>query len=613
MRAKATLLLSLCLSTPAWAGSSIPWRQAVAKYLQAPQDELATYIFRDAIWDYESRSGPDANPGPRLRQGNKTGLAELQRVVERATLGDASAERLLDTLFQLADSQRRLKDFQRDGPSWGDVIVAPDGYAQNIALRMALAQAFRDSKLNPRVLQERLAEKVLKNIDNSTLAHNVTGVLAHPELWRSESSYLRGYFLLLSVHPDPRVRISGLFGLGAWSATDSFVRRTLIEESLLHPDPYFKKEWLERAAKVFDEVEKTRELKSLARKWRAKLTPMYQHWLDNPMLSRVRDRGDYNWERMANAAAGQALLWPHAELEREIVLDSGTEKEIMERHTSLPRLDGFGSNNGTGVFFNSLIRYQTGSIILTSNMVVSTEPENAWILKGMDSGGLWRILDHMAQPGIEAHFGHGQSILSLLRFKWLKQEPPDYYPRMIEEFKIKLARNYEAYIKEFTSAFPGMRLVSMDKIGDVFSEPEDPARSKIVRMPKPGARKLKVNLFTAPLGTLFATRGLIAYDFKEEARAEILKLLPQTWVLSPLDRIALGLSLDRDIKEAGLTERSKRELLKWHFQSLSLAVGETQARRDWIKWLSGVSDEKLSEEAWWVVTPKDCTTILADE
>ncbi|NJL24692.1 MAG: hypothetical protein HC902_05670 [Calothrix sp. SM1_5_4] len=437
--------------------------------LNSKEFSASDYILRDLLWDENEHSSPDAISYPRPRQGAWTGEEVLLATLSQASTGDVSARRVLRVLLEAASGQRPLKGMVRSRIPSGTHVVGPHGYILSGTTRIGVHRALLMVTEDMNGWLESLIRAVLAEPESVALAEAVTAILAEPRVAARvtrERTLLRDFFLLMSAHPDPRVRVSGLFGLSAFTPSDPDVHALLLQEANIRPEVRFTEANMARIRATLDMLGARHET------WRDIYLAIYQRWLTQPFENRVQDMGDYDWERMANAAAAQALLMGVHPPRRK--MDDGTVESI-EYVNTLPRLDGLISGNGTGFRVYKVTRDAAGRVIHSNRIsppgiVVAANPINAWVLMGKSSGDAHTVFEAMLDQSIEFHYGHADSVLSWLRFKLLGEEPPAHFVSALGVFRTRLRAKWSTYVRELTGGRENVSLVGVSEISARLAE-----------------------------------------------------------------------------------------------------------------------------------------------
>lgn len=607
---RAFILLLLLISNYSWAESVRPpmwvsWADHLkSKSFSASQKKKLRFIVQDAIWQEEA-STYEGQPGERPLIGNQTGADALNDLIAEAEKGESASLALITELFEMSGSQRTLVGLDRSTIWSGTAILRPDESRGNVAtpLRQAIARSLLKSGGSHTALFEKLLPYAVKDPNNTAFVEAFTALAAMPT--NSASPFLRDYFLLMSVHPEPKVRLAGLIGLSPF-AREPQVRATLLEESRIHSeDKYQNKNW-RRAERVLELVGPKYPA------WRSIFSEIFGRWQKDVFVNRYRDMGDYNWDRMANAAAAQALLSSVELPRRSVIVDGREAEESTATHTTLPRVDGFTSGNGSGFHITRSLNikgepYAKQDWLTTRAMTVAALPREAWIFQGMNRPGLARLFNEMVKNWrLEVHYGHYESVVSWMKYKILQLPPPDDYYELLSNFQQQLSAKVRAESAEMEKL--GVRVVTTQDVCKILNQ-SSADTSNVVSLPcrKPVVEKenereqIRESVFTASLGALYAARALVALDQKETAAEVLVSLLPKRWDLSVEDRATLAKNLQTHAHDgfvsADITAASKREALAYVFAGLKEALGESPARSAWMRWMAGLSDVQLAESA----------------
>ncbi len=518
----AALSALVFISAQAWAARNLPysvtWQKFIsAQNLTSEDQQLAKYIVEDSLW-YDNEHQFERRAYPRPVLGPRTGAQELEHILDLAAQGDQRALNIVVALLKSSSFRRPLKGLVRGSIPTGTLILRPDDESGNIygIARQAIAHALKNKSGPLDKLFQELTKIALKNPNQSDLVESIAALAAIPQFSSAQS--LRDFFLLMSIHPEPRIRISGLFGLGG-HVDDPFVREFLIQSSRLRPRSLFGEEEKILVQKVLSQVGSKYPV------WQSIFTEIYKRWEDDPFPNRVRDIGDYNWERMANSAAAQALLRSLPMLERRLSIRTAkdtiiTAFENLEEYHSLPVLNGLLSGNGTG--FQILRSLRIGSqynvsIVYPASIKFEASPTESWLIKGMSAGDQDHFFSRMMHESTEVFFGHLESVVSLLKFRLLKLNPPPSYYHHLGRFQNFLRAKLEAQKVHLKNK--NMRLVSA---ADPFAQP-----TNVVDLPKEEEFfSGQESIFVAPLYTLFAARALALVGEKQTATEVLVTLLP---------------------------------------------------------------------------------------
>lgn len=568
------------------------------------QQKQMRFIVQDAIWQEEA-STYEGYPGKRAIVGNRTGADELEALIASAAKGESEALFLVTALIEMSGSQRTLEGLDRSSIWSGAPILRPDESRGNVAvpLRQAIARSLTKLGKSHSSLFKKLLPFAVRDPNNTAFVEAFTALAALPNI--ASSDFLRDYFLLMSIHPEPKVRLAGLIGLSPF-AQEPQVRATLLEESRIHSeDKYQDLNW-QRAEKVLALVGQKYPA------WRSIFSEIFQRWRKDVFTNRFRDMGDYNWDRMVNAAAAQALLSSVELPRRSLVIDGHEAEESTAVHTTLPRLDGFSSGNGSGLHVTRSLRIKNESYakqdwLTTTAMTVAALPREAWIFQGMTRPGLSRLFNEMVQRwGLEIHYGHYESVVSWMKYKLLQLPPPDYYYELLSNFQQQLSEKVRADAAEMQRL--GVRIVTTEDVCQILKEASVDS-SKVVSLPcrkestekKEERNEIRESAFTASLAALYAARALVVLDQKETAAEVLVSLLPKHWDLTAEERATLAKNVQTHARDgfvtADITPEAKSTSLAYIYAGLKEAIGETSARSAWIRWMAGLKDAKLFEEA----------------
>lgn len=619
-----SLFLVFTFAASCFAGErppySIEWNEAIKSQLSVEEQKLATYILLDMMWDENEHSSPDAATYSRLLKGNQSGLEELDFVISKADQGDLSSRRILVTLLQYSAWPRPLRGLERSSILTGSIVVGPEPIRHmHGTARVYISDALKNSPAQHEDLSQYFVNEALRDPDNTALVESVTGILAQPEF--SGHSFLRDYFLLMSIHPEASIRMAAHLGLASFVRSDVFVHQFLLKRNGLRAGVVFGKEDMQLVQEVLQEVGDRYP------DWRDVFSKIYTLWKSDPIRNRISDRGDYNYERMAIGAAGQAIIQSAGSLKRSFELRVSGKfshaDEVLTFRNTLPRLDGLKSSNGTGFYITRDLDLQDGAWhhfsepLSRSRIVYETDPSNSWLLMGMSPHDLNRVFEAMLTGGIEAHYGHTDSVISWLKYDLLKMTAPSHFFEALENFKSRLRSKYQAWIDEQKKF--GFKVVSIFSIQEALLE-ESAGESNVVPFAPPVAvaaeDPVNDSIFTAPLPVLFAARTLALFNEKEVARDVMLSLLPDHWELSAAEKSRLAKNVmqgyrDLQIEEIELTDESKHELLRNLFSSFDLVFSKAESRRLLIRWIAELMDPDLAAAARAALaTPSACDKLL---
>lgn len=589
---------------------SISWREIASKKLTETEVEQLEYILKDLKW---SHTHPDDGIKRFIAEGHKSGLAELDDLVNSAAAGHNRSQIALLTLLQISQYQKPLTGSSRSAPVSGTSVVHPSGYHEQGMARSGVLQALDSSRADLQNLISFFVKSALEDPENTALNISVTGVLASPSIAARAGKtreLLRDYLLLMSTSPLSELRMAGLFGLASFVQENPYIKSMLRDLGQHRPDVLFAKEEVLRVDSIFDFLRTQGCLpKENLDLWEKTITNIYSQWLDAPFNSRITDMGDYNWERMAQGAAAQALLWPTGRIERLAILqfEDGSDKtilDVVEPTHSLPYLDGFNRGNGTGFYIKSSLfedseygKTQYPFSLSPVSVLVTPSPQEQWILMGMSDKNLSRFFDALLKGDyLQVHYGHAESVLSMLKYKILRLPAPPHFYHQLASFASRLRKKAKDEEALFKAQFPTLRLMSIQDVAQNLQGPS----AQILPFPvKSKEEDVSGTVFTIPLSNLFAARGLALMGEESLALQIMSSLLPQHKDLSPSEKKELLSNLDlRSFSEtppvaADLSNETKLNLLKELFISFEYATSPSDTRRIIMKWLAGLEDREL--------------------
>ncbi len=603
----------------------IEWTEIAAKYLSPAEMKTAEYILNDILWQDNQRT-MDARLYDRIVDSKKTGLEQLKTVAAKAARGDRSARHILLTLLETSSRPRSLKDLLRSGLPSGKAVAGPEPLLTVLddGAREYVSRAMVSSMADTRELVRYFAEQVLSDPQNVALAEGVTSLIAQPRF--AKDPRLTNFFLLMSVHPYPRVRIGGLFGLAQAAPKDSFVRGHLLSVGQKPVSSLYEKADFESVKKIVERVGDER--------WEKVYLPLFQRWFADPIQNRHLDLGDYNMDRIAQAAASQALLFSVAGIEREIEIEYADEEvarmiERVDASTELPRLPASLDEGGAALAVYTHLWFPEEEedrppldepdqidgddlrFISRMGMSVEPQPENAWILKGLDSSSRHEAFKGMLSTGVQVNYGGLNSVLSFYKYKVLDLPAPREYFEALAGFKRQLRAKYDEWVAENKRL--GIKLVNVAELNGVLRSEtqevkQDPGNvvsfGKRTKKSKAESEAPHDSIFTVGFDSMFATRALAALGDEETATEVLLGLLPERWATTPAEGERLAEQLNsygrfehRRIKRATLTETGKRQALQYLFNSLELSMTKPKARTLLIRWLANLKDPTLAKNA----------------
>lgn len=613
----------------------MPWPEYAKTVLNASEYKVATYILEDILWDENEHSDPDAQTYPRPLKGNQTGLEKLEDVVAEAATGDRSARNILRALLQSTEDQRSDLSLTRF-PESGTWVVGPQGYILSDAPRRAIAKVINRSSKDLSALIAHLITDVLLQPNNAALATSVTAVLAHPDLWSRKGfhqEFVRDYFVLMSMHPEVKVRTVAAIGLTPFVKESSFVGELLREQNLKTSQSVIRAEDQERIDRIFETLENGEQLGPYLTAWQNKFKKIYANWVKDPFRNRILDIGDNNMERMANGAAGQALLWATGlKTQRELILTFDgipeiTTFESLKVHHDLPGIRGLRSGNGTGFFMYAKLESQAPDgrynsyIVMPGTITIDPRPENAWILMGMETGTMSNFFaQFLEKEAIEMLYGHTSTLISILKYKVLQQPAPAHFAELANSFIDRLRKKYQAEAQELKSKYPNLKVLTMQDFIEEFSEAK-PKTGEVLAFPKRESPREPISarnsIFTAPIETLFAIRGLAILGDLDTAAEVFTSLLPDHWELTTEDQRLLAGNLERyrhdsPLRLAKLSEASQQEILAEVIETFGWIWPQAEADARLRKWRHSLRDPELIARVQQAFTSSvDCERNLA--
>jgi hypothetical protein len=251
--------------------------------------------------------------------------------------------------------------------------------------------------------------------------------------------------------------------------------------------------------------------------------------------------------------------------------------------------------------------------VISQTLTYSSQPENSWLLMGMEPGPRYQAFTAMVAGPIELNYGHATSIVSRLKYKILQVEPPSDYYSALADFRKWLNKKYDGWLREFNRFGAKMAEVSP---GDEILPAKPPAKLFVLN-PKASAVEDTVapSLFNTRLETLYAIRALGVFAEKELAVQTLFALLPDHWELSRAEQKYLLQQVtfqygDKLPLRVRLSAEARRTILADAFSSLPKLVGVSEARRLLIRWLAGLKDAQLANEARKVFADVTCVWAL---
>ena len=612
------------------------WKKILAGSFDQGDQATIEAIIDDLLWYVSEHSHPDTVVlRPRGKKiGEEHGLDILQRIILTASHGESKSQAILIGLLRIPGHQVSLETLQRsafDGPSAIDVgdDIIPEFVARTIDEH--------GKELDVVGFSEFLIEYTLQHPEQGALTVSVTAILAKPSLWQGQEGItnrqkIRDFYLLMSLHPSPRVRLHAFVGLAAFTKSDPVITRHLQEElsSVTRKNIDFVNYW-PRLIFVLNHLSEHGILSEYIEKWQTQLFAVYQRWDEDRFSYQLQDRGDYRWERTASATAGQALLWSVGQpaIDREfLVSESAGSKETLAREsiaTGLKESPIYSLFDGWGAALDIVKTIQFSHESSTPGLVFKKHLFDGQLIKGPDPKNLWLMdtltieeLDELFTAlrkfhGADLYFGNYKTLLAWIKYKLLGANYRHAVIRAID-FREQMVskQNVESAI----------RLVETDERNRLNSEFEEMGLKALwnnrqttqQKGPYGGkgfiqwAHDLEAffppqpvlpsqSIFTTPIETLFAIDALFKMGEFDLARQTLINLFPQRWDLTLEETTELRNRLSQDyghfFHSVQITESMKLKSLDELIKRLFLIENSANARRFLIHWIAQLTDTNL--------------------